>query len=75
MNKVYLFIVYVFGTYTCQQMIHFGLKSKLIQLLRLSKFAYIMWQQSYNTQPIGSLLYVCIADFWNTLSNAIQANL
>ena len=56
MNKVYLFIVYVFGE--CQQMVHFGLKSKLIQLLLLSNFAYIMWQQSYNTQPIGSLLYI-----------------
>ena len=59
MNKVYLFIVYVFGAYTCQQMIHFVLKSKLIQLLWLPNFAYIMWQQSYNTQPICSLLYVC----------------
>ena len=71
MNKVYLFIVYVFGE--CQQMIHFGLKSKLIQLLLLSNFAYI--SGSKVTIPNQLAHYCTLADLRDTLSNSIQANL
>ena len=56
-------------------MIHFSLKSKLIQLLWLSNFAYIMWQQSYNTYPTNWLIIVHLQTFEILLSNAIQANL